>query len=140
MSQQRHDVMFALNLALLSKNTYVSYALLPAKKGYFHASSLFLRPLCRAVLPLLVSWLCLFVVFFSQFSTRQQRLPPGVQIFRSEAHVSVLTSSVQGMAQLFSCRVKCCIQLSVLRTIFLLVSTHFSRQRPAIFVSCERSM
>ena len=62
-SQQRHDVMFALNLALLSKNITIMH-FCQQIKGYFHASSLFLRPLCRAVLPLLVSWLC-FLWYFS---------------------------------------------------------------------------
>ena len=57
--------------------------------------------------------------------------------FRSEAHVSELSFSDQGMAQLFSCRVKVFVQLSVLRTIFLRVSIHFPRQGPAVFVPCE---
>ena len=64
---------------------------------------------------------------FSQFSS------VWCPIFPFRGHVSVvLTSSVRGMAQLFSCRVKCCIQISFLRTIFLRVITHFSRQGPAV--------
>ena len=57
----------------------------------------------------------------------------------SEAHVSELSSSVQSTAQAFSCRVKFRTQFAVLRTIFLRVSTHFSRQGPAVFVPCEVS-
>ena len=74
----------------------------------------------RCVGPCSLCWCrdSVFVVVFF-FSTRQQRLPPGVQFsVQRLMSVSVLSSSVQGMAELFSCRVKCCIQISVLRTIF----------------------
>ena len=114
------------------------HALLPANKRRFPHFDPVSSPAVSGRSPLVSVVALFFVVYFFHFSTRQQRFPPGVQFsVQRPMHVSVLSSSVQGMAQLFSCWVKCCIQISVLRTIFLRVSTHFSRRGLAVFVPCE---
>ena len=81
-------------------------------------------------------WLCCFWHFLSVFDPLTA-FATWCPFFRSEAHVSELSFSDQDIAQLFSCRVKVFVQLSVLRTIFLRVSTYFPRQGSAVFLPCE---
>ena len=64
MSWQRRDVMFALSSAPSQRWVHQSFFFCLRKQNKFHASALFLRLVCRAVLPWLVSWLSFFCGFF----------------------------------------------------------------------------
>ena len=72
---------------------------------------------------------CLFLSVFDPPTAFATWCP----IFRSEAHVSVLSSSVQSMAQLFSCRAKFNVRWHLLFDVF------FSfMPLPCVFARCVR--